>query len=338
MVLIIATHALRSLAPDAAPRAVRLALRYALSGTVGFTTVSGMLIGYFAVARAPDLARIHRRYRTQAIRLLLVAHPLIVLALVGPLARDAPAWDYGLRTLYITDVLALLFLAVVPRVHRAEPLVRLGLGVALIVVARLVWLTPVEPGPLLFARDLLCGIGEGERVLLSTYAVLPLAGFFLVGSFVGDRFARAEARGQLDQLGRRFVLAATGLVGLSLALGALWVAGKRGAPVLAAEPIRRLLYPDYHLSLYPAYLGLTLALVGLLVRRRSVGPLQRFFLIFGKTSLFTFVVQYYVVQTLPWALGWEGALSTAELAVFLAAALGVLFAAATLWNRHVKQA
>jgi hypothetical protein len=338
MVLIIATHALHGIDPDAAPRSARLGLRYLLSGTVGFTTVSGMLIGYFLVVKAADMARIESRYRTQSLRLLILAHPLIVLALAGPMAGDISAWEYGVRTLFITDTLALLFLFVVPVAGRASATARLWIGIALIVVARLLWLVPVEQRGLLLARDFLCGVGEGEHVLISTYAVLPLCGFFLIGSFVGHHFALAERRGGLAPLARRLALAACGAIALSGLMVAMWAAGKRGVPLLSADPVRHMLYPDYHLSLYPFYLGTCLLMMAYLVRRHTVGPVLRFFLIFGKTSLFTYVVQYYVVQTLPWALGWDGAMSAPHLAGFLAVSLGLLFVLATAWNRFVKKA
>jgi hypothetical protein len=197
---------------------------------------------------------------------------------------------------------------------------------------------PVESGPLLLVRDLLCDVGDGPRVLLSTYSLLSLAGFFLVGSFVGHHYALAEALGGLARFGRRLVRAAAALAALALVLVGLWAAGRLGAPLLSWRPVRAMLYPQYYLTLYPGYLAVTLAVTGLVLQRGTLGPLGRFFETFGKTSLFTYVAQYYVVQTLPWALGLSRSLTLLQTAAWLAASLPLLWAAAQLWNRCVKKA
>ena len=203
MCLLIWTHTAHNLAPDAVPRPVHLALRYLL-GTVGFTTVSGMLIGYFLVCKATDMARVYARYRSQSLRLLMVAHPIIVIGLAGPFADGRPWWEFGLRTLVITDVLALLFLFVVPHLNKLAPHARLALGVVAIVASRGFYLVPVKARPLILLRDFVSGVGE-DSVLVSTYAFGAMLGFFLIGSFIGHLFAVAEKAGTLATLSKRLV-------------------------------------------------------------------------------------------------------------------------------------
>lgn len=334
MVFIVTNHALNVLAPTAVPHLAVQALTACLSGTVGFTTVSGTLVGYFALVKLHRYDAVVARYRRQAWRLLLVAHPLIALALAGPGAGSPGWWRRGLTSLYVTDVLALLFALLVPLVPRLRPASRLWLGIGLVILSRPLWLVPAEARLALFVRDLLCDVHPERRVLYSTYSLLSLAGFFLVGTFVGHLYGEAEASGRLGALATRLRRTAAALVGASLVLAAAWAASRHGAP----EVLRKVLYPDYYLSLYPAYLAATLGLIALLMGGHGSGGLRRFFEVFGKTSLFTFVAQYFVVETLPWALGWKAALSAAEATVFMAVALGVLWLAAEEWNRLVKKA
>jgi hypothetical protein len=318
MVFIVTNHALDILAPTAAPHLLVQALTLCLSGTVGFTTVSGTLVGYFSLVKLNRFDAVEARYRRQAWRLLLVAHPLIALALAGPGSGDTPWWQRGLTSLYITDVLALLFALLVPLVPRLRPARRLWLGVGLVLVSRALWLVPVEGRPGLFVRDLLCDIHPERHLLYSTYSLLSLAGFFLVGTFVGHLYGEAEAAGRLVALAARLRRAAS----------------RNGVP----ELVREALYPDYYFSLYPAYLAATLALIALLLEGHGPGRVRRFFEVFGKTSLFTFVVQYFLVQALPGSLGWTAALSAAQATTFIAVSLGALWLAAEEWNRLVKKA
>src|SRR5262249_44687610 len=129
MIAITWVHAVLAIEPGH-DRLVQAA-RYLLSGTVGFTTVSGLLVGWFAVIKRDRYERVVRRYQVQAARLLLIAHPLMALALFLPNAD--PFTDYALRTLFITDTLAVLFVAVVPFVPRVAPDLRLAAGVAVLV-------------------------------------------------------------------------------------------------------------------------------------------------------------------------------------------------------------
>src|SRR5262249_48604477 len=104
MTLIICTHALSNVDPKSGGTALRV-VRMLLSGTVGLATVWGMLVGYFLVAKSGELARVFRGYAVRAVVLTIVAHPLISIALHGPVG-DASLLDFMARTIYVTDVLA----------------------------------------------------------------------------------------------------------------------------------------------------------------------------------------------------------------------------------------
>ena len=71
-----------------------------------------------------------------------------------------------------------------------------------------------------------------------------------------------------------------------------------------------------------------------LMARSSIGRVERFFVHFGRTSLFTYVVQYYVVQTLPWLLRWRHRMRPWQIVVYLAVALPVMNIASTALERY----
>jgi hypothetical protein len=343
MVAIIGTHATSNLHPDALPAAGFMALKLLLSGTVGFTTVSGMLVGYFCVTKANDFSRIAARYRKQALRLAVVAHPLIAIALYAPLSEGEGWLSFALGRWYITDVLAVLFAFVVPVMPRIPPRGRLLLGISLLLVSRVLGEIPVSADQfvLLLARDILAGVNPNrDHVLSGTYALVSLAGMFLIGSWVGHVLASAErgpaARRRFMQ---RLLVGALALLPLSAAMLALWAGAKfLGLGGAVAPAVRSFLYPDYHLTFYPVYLAATLVLLAFFLSRPDIGPGQRFLILVGKTSLFTYVVQYYVVQTIPYFLGWQGEMSVGTVIVFVGLALPILGGLAAGFNRYVKKA
>jgi hypothetical protein len=333
MTLIICTHALANVDPVSGGVGLT-GVRLFLSGTVGFATLSGMLVGYFLVAKADDLKRVFRGYAMRALVLTLVAHPLISLALNGPIGGGASFLDFMARSIYITDVLAVIFVTIVPLTPRFSPRARLGAGIALIFAARLLILIPAQGGAWLLVRELLAGIETpGPTVLLSTYPLLTIAGMFLVGSWLGHRFGIAQRTGTLPQLSRRFLVSSAGLVVASLVMLALWAVCRWHIGGIDAPSLKKVFYPQYSLTSYPAYLAGVVFLMGLLITRKSVGPLEGFFLVFGRTSLFTYVIQYYVVQTLPWLLHWKHRMHTWQAALYLAISLPLMNATAAVYDR-----
>jgi hypothetical protein len=96
-----------------------------------------------------------------------------------------------------------------------------------------------------------------------------------------------------------------------------------------------MLYPDRTFSFFPAYLAGYLAALTLLLRdvdlRRPPASLTRGLALLGRRSLFVFVAQYFVVQTLPAILGHRW-MSMRALLVFLPFAVITVFMATVAWD------
>ena len=326
MIMIICAHATLVLEPG---YVFRLS-KYLLSGSVGFTTVSGMLVGWFSVVKRDRWERVARRYLVQSLRLVFIAHPLMALALFLP--NDAPFADYALRTLFITDTFAILFVILVPIIPHTAPRVRLVAGVAMVLADAVLDLyTP--PGPATrFVHELLCGVDPNQpHVLLSNYGLLPIGGMFLVGTRIGELYASVREE-DIERFASQLARAAAALTAIGgVMVGAWFLARSSGHHELA-----RLLYPDYETTLYPIYLAFTLLVFSHALGARLDGPIARAVMLLGRTSLFVYVAQYFLVETAPTLLGWHNALPPIGWAVFCIPPLLIMVPAAAAWKRWVK--
>jgi hypothetical protein len=309
-------------------------------GTIGFAGVSGILLGSF-IATRPDLRPILARYRQQGLRLLFLVHPLLALALWGSMGKGTSLPEFMLGRWYITDTLALLFIGLVPLLPRLSPTCRLVIGIALMALARpLSYQLGLESWGLQLLQDVLFGTEtRGTHVLLDTYAVTQIGGIFLIGSYVGHHFGLSNQRGELGQFARRLLRFAVPLTLSSVVLGGAWAALKWGPFSSDHRFLRFVLYPDRFLSLLPMYMAAVIALIaiiGIRAETRAPGRMDRVCLIFGKTSLFTYVIQYLLVQTIPYYLGLKGSMSVIMCFVWTLGACAVAYGAASLWNARVN--
>jgi hypothetical protein len=297
-------------------------------GTPGFCLVSGMLLGYFIVTRA-DLSRIVSRYRRRGVQLLLIAHPLIALALIGPLGTGGSFADFLVRRWYITDNLALFLILGPLLLPRIGPGARLLIGLAMLPVSKLAYvaLAPAT-APAMVIHEVMLGVNPlREHILMSTYGLGPTAGYFLIGSFLGHRLGQAGRSNEVPLYLYRLRRAILPLLAISALMIAGWLVLKLDLVGSGNGLVQQMLYPHRTFSLFPAYLAAFLAAMVLLVRGGypgAGGRVDQAVLIFGQASLFTYVVQYVIVQTIPWWLGWWGGLTLSQGLLLLAASYPLL--------------
>lgn len=330
MVIITALHLMSNLRPAILNHPGLALFRLGISGTVAFVSMSGFMAGYLLQRRPERAPAITGRYRSQALKLLL-AHPVILFALYDLKRLTVASHGVALRSWFITDTFAAMFLVIIPLLPRLKPAARLLAGTACIVVSRLLYVLHLGRWAVaLLLMDILVGTHPtGPRVLYENYALLALTGMFLIGSQLGQMFARAEAEGREHTMPGRYLRVAVVLLGVGLSLLGLWVGLRHGGQTV----LRAMLYPDYHLPLYPIHLAAALGLVAFLLRTRWLPGARQFLAVIGRRSLVVYVAQYYLVQWLPFGVKWYGHMTVPEYLLYLGASVLILQRFALLFER-----
>jgi uncharacterized membrane protein len=339
MVLIMAGHGLILLDDSPASQGFKIVMtRLVNLATPAFTLVSGMLFGYFEITRR-DIGAIKRQYFKRGLQLLTVAHLFIAIGLF-PLRKGMPFLEAYFSYWYITDTLGLLFISVPFLITKRTPGLRLGIGIALLAFSRLFFiLLPAQSNVGLIFKEFLFGVDStGVHLLSDVYPLIPLSGLFLLGTVVGNRFARSMTEKKASAFIRSSRRLVVPLIGLSFLLIVLWGVAKFHLFGIEGSFIRTLFFPDKLYSLLPFYIALFFLLaifyIDRLEIRERVGPVDRLFLLFGRTSLFTYVIHYFIVQTLPYFLGWQGALNIPLMVLYMILAIGVTSRLSSFYQTH----
>ncbi|TAK07430.1 MAG: DUF1624 domain-containing protein [Candidatus Manganitrophaceae bacterium] len=305
-------------------------------GTPGFTFLSGLLLGYFEYTHS-DFRRIQRKYFLRGLQLLTLAHLLIAVG-TYPLREETSFIQVYLRYGYITDTLAILFLSLPTLVPRLRPSVRMAIGIGSLLSWKLLVLFPPVSSPgLLLLKELFFGLSpSGEHLLGDSYPIVPLGGLFMIGTVFGNRFAQSRAGGTPDRFVKRLRLSVVPLLFLSGGFIGMWIWGKLNSERPWGSALKLLFYPEKLSSLLPFYLAaLFLILAHVIVKIDIVGEagrMEKALALFGRNSLFAYVAQYFLVQTIPSLIGWRNHLTPLELSLYLGGTIMILYYFVRLYN------
>ena len=145
------------------------------------------------------------------------------------------------------------------------------------------------------------------------FPLVPWLAIFLTGSFVGQALARVrqgtlEASTLIHQMNR----AGLGLAFLGLFLTACYKLLKISFGAVWSPDVFLAAYPAQTTTLLPGYLAVLLWVFAALMQRIDISGrydrLMWLLSISGRTSLFTYVVQFAVVESAPALLGLKGTL------------------------------
>ncbi len=341
MVLVCLSHFtgvyFRAEGKDAAVESIQLVTMIA---SPTFMLLSGVMVGFLHEVRGPAFARTARAFVGRGLFLLTVGHALILISLIPRLGFDV-AITHG----FITDVIGIGIIEGPFLVQHAEIRERLLLAAALLFLGTLLvvgW-TPAN-GIEGAARYVLVGPQPSQNIY--NFPVLPWVAVHIVGTGVGTGLARSMRDNPTSRPETH--LLRIGLAGLAFAtvvkLG-YWVA--RGTHVIEPDssiayiltsPIEKLPPSLPYFALYGG-IGLIMTAALLLTdRRRRLNRLVSALALLGRTSLFVFLLQYYVYYVilyyldLPYHLIWP---------IYFLATLGLIYGCAKVWegrgyNRHLN--
>ncbi|GEM_PF-6151381 len=298
-------------------------------GTPAFTCISGMLLGYFEYTHS-DFRRIQRKYFIRGVQLITLAHLLITIG-TYPLRQETSFVEAYLNYWYITDTLAILFMVLPTLVPRLYLPARLSIGIGCLLAWRVVSLFPAPASSVvLVLKELLFGVdAAGRHLLMDTYPLIPLAGLFMIGTVLGNSFGRCWVEGKLEGFVIRLQKKIVPFILLSGSLLGLWIWGKLHAERIWGEDLRILFYPEKLFSLLPFYLAILFALLAYFIIKIEVngafGRQEKFLALFGQNSLFAYVVQYFIIQTIPSLLGWRNQMNAVEMTFYLGGSMMLLF-------------
>ncbi len=323
MSLVVFAHCLPFLNQSSVPPfAYELLSRFVKIASVAFMSISGVMIAYFYFTR-PDQWKVYRRFARRAAFLLLLAHPTIELAKWGFTDHTAGFFYTTAHHFLITDTIAVSLLLAPFLIrsfsHQARALVIIVfLSVTPFAVAFFhpdaAWLTGIKEA--LFGQ--LPGSTSPIRV---DRPLLPWMAMFLSGSLMGGLLASLKQKKlSIETLARRMKQVAIGLTLLGVVLTggyklfAVMFEGQVSADFLDA------IYPSRTTTLLPIYLAVLIWVFAFLIRHidgRGRYDLPTWiFSVLGRTSLFVFVMQFAVIQSIPAMLGLKGKLNPWQTGLF----------------------
>ncbi len=310
---------------------------------ITFVSISGAMFAFFLYTRS-KWSTTYRRYALRAVFLVLLAHPAINLASYPfRMIRNGPSASFGsflqsmLLEFPITDTIAVCLLVSPVLILCFGPRLRGVTVVTLWLMAPLIaaFVNPVEPSLLIF-KEAIFGVLGNPSVFW--YPLARWLAIFLAGSLVGEALARLKTGTltsstlvrEMNKAGTVLfacsVIATMGYKLLKIRFGQAWI------PELFLA-----IYPGQTTTLLPGYLAVLAWLFAALVRRIDMsGQYDRFlwFLsVLGRTSLFTFVIQFAVVESAPALLGLKGTLGLVGFLILFVSGLGVVWILAYGYGR-----
>jgi len=333
MVLVCLSHfaAVYLVAAGAARQAVWL-VAIGMTATPTFIVVSGLLIGYLSDVYRFQLDAYRTRLFDRGLFLLIVGHTWLALTD----AWRAGGLGAGFKRGYITDVIGLALLIMLPLVRRTSWRSRIwaGLGLALLTSAVALAWHPAGGWAEALEETL---IGSSIAPLRGyTFPLLPWLGVYAASTGLGTWLAPLLRTGRQREAGGLLALAGCCAVALAVIVRGLVriETGPGGSPL---APLNFLTTPWLKVPPSPGYLllfgGLGLVLTGAMLAAPLVvhgwRPLRALTLL-GRNSLFAYLAQNFVYfvalygAALPYHPAWP---------LLLAGSIGVVLTLAWRWER-----
>lgn len=344
MVFVILQHSYLSTNTQTIPRVLDMLIWNVTSiAAVAFVAISGAIYSYFLYIQ-PHWKIAYRRYCLRAAFLILAAHPAINLMsyYFRVAGKDSPMSNLPFLTKLlldfpITDTIAVSMFLAPPLIICMNSLLRgttVATMLAITILARAFWI-PLESHWLILKEAVFGNLGLPE---IFWFPLIPWLAIFLTGSFAGQVLSYLK-QGTISLPKLIQKMQRSGLVLVSLGIGL--TLGYKMFKILFGNiwspSIFLALYPGQTTTLLPIYLGILALIFAELMKRIDLfGNYSRFtwfVSVFGRTSLFTYVVQFAVVESIPALLGLKGALGLSGFLILFAIGLVAMWPLSFMYGR-----
>ncbi len=343
MVLVVMQHSYLNVNEKLIPPLFAMLL-WGITGmaAVAFVTISGVVYSYYLCIHR-EWNQVYKRYAARAAFLMLAAHLMINMAsyhfyMTGneDVLLFSSFWGYLLFSFPITDTIGICILVAPVFIICLRPMIRALTIVTMLVITSVV-VTSVNPSNAYLVKEAV--FGTLGKPMHFWWPLVPWLAIFLSGSFGGEYLARVQ-RKEIDIhiLVKQIMRAGVALLifCILLILG-YKVLKTTYATEWSADVFLRVLYPRQTTALLPGYFAILLFLLTALIHRIDIsGNYNRLFWvlsILGRTSLFTFVLQFVVVESIPALLGLKGTLGIGGFLILFALGSTTVWMLAYLYGR-----
>lgn len=284
-----------------APLLLELSRRIGMVASPLFIIISGLLLGFFFETRKAQFGKIRARLIDRGIFLLTIGHILILIAHI-PFAGGVEA---ALHWAFMTDTIGFCLIVGPLLITRLRPKARIIFCAGVYVLSWLIILYWQPTSTILrLIEDTLFGQFEGaSKIYADNFPLLPWFSLYFISSCLGEWVGKYSLEMDITKLARLFlrvVLASSG----SLLL--IYSGMRLARPLLINSPtIHMVISPWQKLPPGPVYFlfygGIGLTIMYSLLKFEKRYFIKKFSIwasILGKTSLFIFVLQYYVYFSL----------------------------------------
>lgn len=308
MILVCLSHFGTAYMREDAPKGIELFFAASMVASPTFIFISGMMLGLLYDRSRRRFGPTRVELIDRALFLLTIAH----IALIGGVAARVQTLNVLSHQTFITDGIAISLFVGAMLVDRIESAQRVLIGLVLYATnCVLVFFWSGLHGGAHEAKMLLVGL-DPSQPMVAIFPLLPWFAMYVIGSAVGEHMSQLMQRGEVKRMQASFGIA--GAVSIALALGAkmlAWYEWGRARPNLhLAAPLAYFVsspwqkYPPgpIYLLFFGGAALLMIAILFVLMTRAWFSPFARLLMLFGRCSLFLFVIQYYLYFGIIWTL------------------------------------
>ena len=262
-----------------------------------FMLISGITLGYLFSLKKDNFSSIKRKFIDKGMFLILIAHIVILLTWLPFLGSFAHG---SLRVLFITDTIGICLIAGPFLVRLLSPSTRI---MAAILIYGVSWLFVTQGN---FENIFLEAItetffGNGPSFYFDCFPVFPWLSIYFVGTVIGERVHFYNHRGIKGGISKLFFKLGVASLFISLIIKILFHFLKSSDSLFRSDSIERFLNfsqknpPGLLYFLIYGGAGLViLAILDKLIELKLFNKIIQNLEIIGKTSLFAFVIQYFM--------------------------------------------